>query len=1376
MGSASYVQTSFLGGEWSAYYQGRMDNPRYLTAMNRCLNALPIEEGANTRRPGIRFVATTRNGAPGRVMTFNFTQSSPYNLEFTDEHLRLFAGTDLVKEGTVGVADITPDNPAVVLASSPVDWADGDQIEFEFATASSTSAAAILRNRQFVVNMLTTTTFTLADPLTGDLVDGADVGWDPLETTAQVSRIVDFDTPYTDALWPLVRIVQDQRVALLLQGQTKPQVIEAISSPSSDAFATFNFAPASFIDGPYMDPMKGASLLPSALTGTIELTITFQTWDDETAYAVDEYVTYLGTVYRSLVGANLDHTPSASSSYWYPVDNRFVSTDVGRSIRMFSQPEPWDSGTTYATGDKVTYKGGWYVAIDPPVMDPPLGPNEDQQPDVSINYWAFDPDGVVWTWGRIVAINSGTSIDVTILGDDLLYVEDIITFRLGLYSDTTGWPTGGCYHQGRFWLFGAQPNRIDGSKSNDTFNFSPTAPDGAVADDNAVSAVFNADKINTILWAMPNALGIVAGTQEGEWLIQASALSDPLTPTSIQAHKVSTFGSEFVQPLDTGMATVFIQRYGRKVMELLSDKYSSGSNFIGNNVSLEAKHLTAGTVQEIAYQEELFPCVWARTGEDKLIGCTYRRNVAQGNAPTSVTAWHRHELGTERLVKSIAAGPSVGGDTDSLFMVTADDSEDPVYWVEVMTQLFDEDGTLLQSWFLDGAITPSGATVNYVDDVAVSVTLYGLWYLNGQEVDVFAGGIDLTDGALVTVEDGQVTIPFTSTFTFAYLQELSASGEDFGGLAAFVDSVVTVVPPTDLNQTILGYLPNPGFGGSLVPDWDANRAYIIGDDKLAQLNLTTGAQYEQKTSAEIFVGVPDTPGVQEEAVIGDDGYIYTPIDVFNVSRLGRIDIDTLEGAGTFGVRSTGLFTEPYGIFGGARYMATVQAGTTFVLLAGQVSAPRLAIVQVDADGGMTLAAPFYNLTHQTAILCRGYQSPDNMTAVVYGVDVADYLTDPAVLNIYRISFNGAEAVNPWGALDEWDAGVTYAATDRVGLTVDNAVYKFGYQRVGGGTSLNQKPPENAAKWEALDNPGISITSPGSIAASEVDPTWTTFRSSAKGMVFDETDNTLIIHVSTANPVLVTSYIIKVRPADCSIVWKVPTPTGFSMVQGQKGRVRRGILGSFQSGSGSVKNVYRMDTSDGSVTTLTVNDTNMDLQTISNDELGVILSIYSYNKDADSPQPIYGTPDSLVSEWGQLYPGSFLLGNTTIDERITVPIVIGYSYTTQGQILRPVTMANTGARNGPGFAKTRRTHKFGTLLHNCVTQSISFGTRFERLFPGIFAYDDIDRKYTQLQLFSGTYVNTIRDDYSYDSMLCWEISRPFPATVLTIGGFIETQDD
>src|SRR5665213_1428337 len=120
MGAASFVQTSFAGGRWSPFNLGRYDHPKYRIGMAECLNTIPLETGAAVRRPGTQYVASTRNGNPGRVIPFSFEANLPYVMELTDGNIRFINGTSLLTDTFAAVTSISG---SLVTLASAVTWA-----------------------------------------------------------------------------------------------------------------------------------------------------------------------------------------------------------------------------------------------------------------------------------------------------------------------------------------------------------------------------------------------------------------------------------------------------------------------------------------------------------------------------------------------------------------------------------------------------------------------------------------------------------------------------------------------------------------------------------------------------------------------------------------------------------------------------------------------------------------------------------------------------------------------------------------------------------------------------------------------------------------------------------------------------------------------------------------------------------------------------------------------------------------------------------------------------------------------------------------------------------------------------------------------------
>lgn len=918
MPNTSYAQTSFLGGEWSQSMQGRFDRPDYRTGMNRALNCLPIASGQNVRRPGTRYAAHTKTGRAARAIKFDFQQADPYTMEFTDSNLRFFSGPNLVTTNDDKVVSaISTANPAVVTTNPANTWVTGNTVIFK----NLGTGTPLLQNRQFTITVLSGTTFSLQDAITGANIDGATLG--TLATTATVGRVLELSTTITSGYLSSVRSVQEKTQSFLLNGALKPQVLSATPKTALTDYATFALAPSFFQDGPYLDPVgSGLMITPSAVNGIISAVPTYPTYSATKAYTVGDLATTGGVNYVSLQDANLNNNPPASPTFWQvsttptPVGpNGFQGTDVGRHVRLYSEPADFSLTTAYVAGNLVKYANVYWVA---------LAGSTGKPPGTDTTNWAISTTAARWTWGIITALSNfisagtGTSIgdmtsrgglaaafdgntaqtfatacaklfysgtavtlpttpttyvgknysasggkqiasamvypintgfltwsksagatptvsmvlnlrakatapasssdgtllgslavsttatapvtitssdavtawnyvwiemaftfagsgastlsaesyvsevaffnpitaasgvNIELLGGDLLYTVPIRTWRLGVYSDTTGWPTCGCYHEGRLWLAGSQGNRVDASMSNKPQVFSPTdLATGAVADSNGLSYVFNSDDVNAIFWMEPDQQGVLCGTQAGEWCIQANTNNVPLTPTNMQAHRVTKIGCANIAPVRTKHTLIFVQRYLREATEFFSD--ISYGRFTSFDVTDKYRHLTVGNIAELAYQPELAPIVWMRRSDGRLIGCTYRRDMLTSGQPPTFAAGHQHVLGSNRQVESITVGPSVNGTLSTLTMIT-NDTTTGIRHVEIMTDIPDETASLASHWYLDDAITPTSYTTTFTQ-----CTFNGLWHLNGKTVSVFAGGLDCGD---VVVSNGSAVVTF----------------------------------------------------------------------------------------------------------------------------------------------------------------------------------------------------------------------------------------------------------------------------------------------------------------------------------------------------------------------------------------------------------------------------------------------------------------------------------------------------------------------------------------------------------------------------------------------------------------------------------------
>lgn len=93
MPKAAPALTAFTGGEIGPLADARIDLDAYARSLSRCVNFLPLKQGAFTRRPGERYVASARNSAlPIRFIPFIFSDEDAVLVVLNDAVIRFFAG------------------------------------------------------------------------------------------------------------------------------------------------------------------------------------------------------------------------------------------------------------------------------------------------------------------------------------------------------------------------------------------------------------------------------------------------------------------------------------------------------------------------------------------------------------------------------------------------------------------------------------------------------------------------------------------------------------------------------------------------------------------------------------------------------------------------------------------------------------------------------------------------------------------------------------------------------------------------------------------------------------------------------------------------------------------------------------------------------------------------------------------------------------------------------------------------------------------------------------------------------------------------------------------------------------------------------------
>jgi hypothetical protein len=165
------------------------------------------------------------------------------------------------------------------------------------------------------------------------------------------------------------------------------------------------------------------------------------------------------------------------------------------------------------------------------------------------------------------------------------------------------------------------------------------------------------------------------------------------------------------------------------------------------------------------------------------------------------------------------------------------------------------------------------------------------------------------------------------------------------------------------------------------------------------------------------------------------------------------------------------------------------------------------------------------------------------------------------------------------------------------------------------------------------NPYIGTIHTGTIIPTAINPAYHHFIQS--GVIWDQTDNNLILGINAGTGGIPNAFIIKATPAG-AVLWKVPwpgAPLSFMMGGGstRHGRYAVAFCNSF------TKEVLVINTADGSVETITSNLQGLSLtgEQCYNDDLGCIIAELDFGTDSDGPIVLGNTPPSF-SGWAALY--------------------------------------------------------------------------------------------------------------------------------------------
>ena len=778
MSKRKLLQTNFTSGELSPNMFGRVDTTRFQNGAAKLTNMLVRPQGGAWYRQGSRYVGEVKYSAKVTIIKeFEFSDIQPYVLEIGEFYVRIwFDG---------GFVETAPASGIPLEVVTP--YREQDLAQLKFAQSADVLYITHPLYMPQKLRRLGANSWDLLAivPLDGPYMHTA------TNATLTLSNLESLATATASAA---VFSIPPLKHVTSVTSSTDGQMIITINAHGYTNGQSLNMSGyiCSGVVLPYPNG-NGQYIIDGVLTNTFRLlgsvllsSCRGNTLANYYAQAVNTNQYFEYRVNNGWHLAKILSTSSTTVASVYVIQNikaditkqgaaltytnpnvvsdksgSFTSDDVGAYVRISNGQ--WYQISAFVSDTKVTVTAAvsliayLYPAISITVTIPVqtatltssvnLFALTDVGRCVRLNYNGKQP------WCKILTYISSTQVIVSVTGVVPVDSNSIATlsnggatdvWKLGSWSDTTGFPKVVTFHEQRLWFGGSntEPQSFWSSNSSDFENFAPSEYNSSVLDNNGITYTFVSGKANPIIW-MESATILLLGTTSAELKV-VSTQNQPLSPINITVTPQSKSGaSANCRVVSVNHVLLFVQKAGRKLIEMVYD-YTQDA-FLGHNLCIVSDQIFRRGTKAIAlaYQKEPNNMVWAALQDGSLAALTYEREQ-------QVAAWHAHQLGGSGKVESICSSTSVAGTEDYLYMlVNRTINGSTKRYIEYLTaDFYPVDVTSRKDmYFLDGGLTYTGAP---------TTNITGLLHLQNESVSIVADGVYI--GEKVVSNTGVVTL------------------------------------------------------------------------------------------------------------------------------------------------------------------------------------------------------------------------------------------------------------------------------------------------------------------------------------------------------------------------------------------------------------------------------------------------------------------------------------------------------------------------------------------------------------------------------------------------------------------------------------------
>lgn len=640
MSDTSTLVRSFAGGEITPEMYGRVDLPKFQTALAECRNFVVLPYGPAENRAGTEHVNEVRDSSKRtRIMPFDFGAMQTFVLEFGEGYIRFHTNGATLLEASKAITGLL--SPANSRATVPAHgFATGQE-----AFVSGFPTAPEINGRFCRVSVVDANTIDLR-ALDGNVIDSTGATFAGAPTVARVYSIA---SPYIESELFDLHFVQSADVVTITSGTHDPMELRRLGA------LNWTLTPATFepsISAPG-DPEAVATVAGAGNTVYRYVVTASNSVTGEESYASIEA---LGTVRAiSAIGTGVNPIVDiAPTPHGYSIGDpiRFSNNIVGPvALRETS----WlVTEIVSTTSFRLASPTG--AALDTSSM--PAFVSGDLRAQEALNDLTVPGNKNTITWPAVAGATSYTIYKYALglygyIGQtpSLAFVDNNITADTSRTPPTAPnlVPKGagkqpravGYFEQRRaFGGTDTAPQTITLSRSGTDSNFSRSIPS---RDDDAITFKFAAQRVSVIRHIVP--LQDLILLTSSNVLRVVSQNSDALTPTTMSVRFQSNDGASMVQPIVTSSSILYGQDPGGRICEV---QYSwEGNGYRSADASIFAPHLFDGyRITDMTYARAPNRVGWFVRNDGVLLGLTYVPEQ-------QVLGWHHHD--TDGAFESVCA-------------------------------------------------------------------------------------------------------------------------------------------------------------------------------------------------------------------------------------------------------------------------------------------------------------------------------------------------------------------------------------------------------------------------------------------------------------------------------------------------------------------------------------------------------------------------------------------------------------------------------------------------------------------------------------------------------------------------------------------------